>query len=58
MDNLNNKNDKYTDEKDANQKEKKLTIVKGNSKELNVSKVKDTLAFETEEVYEEDKNLK
>lgn len=42
------------DDKEKNSK-KKLEIVKGNSKDLNISKVQDSLAFEAEENDEENK---
>ena len=43
------------DEDTSNTEGKKLEIVKGNSKDLNISKVQDSLAFESEENAEETK---
>lgn len=43
------------DEDKSDTNEKKLEIVKGNSKDLNISKVQDSLPFEAEENAEETK---
>lgn len=43
------------DEDKSDTNEKKLEIVKGNSKDLNISKVQDSLPFEAEENVEETK---
>lgn len=53
MDNFNNNENVSDNEISENDNRKKLKIVKGDSKELNISKVKDSLAFEVSENREE-----